>query len=172
MKNQKSKILRNSYRAITLVELMIGIVFLGITMLAVGIVIADSHKSWSRMYERTYSDVVTESHTARRTFDRIIRQASTDKITLDSGHSWVKVYYYSDPNLTSPDRYARFYQYGDSLKLEHGNSETGVVISSKTLCSNVQTSVFNQQGRSVQMILRLDDGSQTQTVVTSAVAHN
>jgi len=168
----KVKTQRTYNSGITMVELMLAVVFLGIILLAIGIVIADGHKGWSRMYERTYSDVVTESHTARRTFDRIIRQASKDGIELDSGYSWVKVLYYSDPNLSSPDLYARFYQSGDLLKLDYGNAQTGVVTSSQTLSSNVQSCVFNRRGRSVQMILQLDDGSQTQTVVTSAVAHN
>lgn len=174
MKPVKTKTIdrKTGRRGLTLVELMLGILFLGITLCAVGIVLAESHKGWSRMFDRTYSDVVTDSHTARRTFDRVIRQASTERITLDSGNSWVKVYYYSDADLVNPDRYAQFYKYNDSLKLDHGDSETGDVISSQVLCSNVQTCVFNQQGRSVQMILQLDNGSQTRTVVTSAVAHN
>ena len=42
----------------------------------------------------------------------------------------------------------------------------------RTVCRNVTDCVFKRVGRSVQMILTLDDGTQANTVVSGAVLNN
>lgn len=155
-----------------LVELVAAILLLGIAVLGVGIVLADSQRGWNAMYNRIYSDVVTDGHIARRTFDSIARKASSEKFLLDDYGKWLEVYYYADANSAVVDRYARFYLSGSELKVEYGNLDTKEVLRSQRVCSNVSFCVFTTVGTSVQMILKLDNGSETATVMSSAVTHN
>jgi hypothetical protein len=154
------------------VELIIATVVAAIVLLGIGAVVADSQRGWNKMYNRIYSDVVTDGLIARRTFDRIIRQSSRNNILLDDMGSWVEVRYYQDSDSTVLDRYARFYVAGSELKVEYGNLDPGEVLSTQTVCSNVSSCGFRTAGTSVQMVLRLDNGSEAATVMASAVAHN
>jgi hypothetical protein len=133
------------------------------------------------MYNRVYSDVVTNSYVARKTFDAVIRKASSEKLLLDEDGTWLEVYYYADANSASADCYARFY-YSESgqtetgaegqLNIEYGKAEPRETLTIRTICENVSSCVFKAAGRSAQMILTLDDGQQTVTVVSSSVMHN
>jgi prepilin-type N-terminal cleavage/methylation domain-containing protein len=159
-------------KGLTLVELMVAAAIGGIVMFGVAIILADGQRGWNAMYNRTYSDVVTDGHIARRTFDRVIRKASSNNITLDDADLWVEVRYYQDANSIVVDRYARFYEADGQLNIEYGRPDPRETLSIQTICGNVSGCVFKAQGASVQMILTLDNGSQTATVVSSAVAHN
>ena len=86
--------------------------------------------------------------------------------------SWIEVYYYADTSSVDVDRYARFYTTDGDLNLEYGQLEPREAIDIETLCGNVSECTFKQAGTSAQMMLTLDDGIQTKSVVTSAVAHN
>jgi len=156
----------------TVIELMIAMIFLGIVTVGVGIVLADSQRGWNQMYNRIYSGVVTDGHVARRMFDTVIRKASRQNIQVDGAGTWVEVYYYADANSAVVDRYARFYLSGEELKVEHGNLDPGDVLSTRRICPNVSSCVFTTTGTAVQMVLRLDNGSERATVMSSAVAHN
>jgi len=161
----------------TLTELMVATVIVAIVVLALGSVVADGVRGWQRMYDRVYADVVTDGFVARRVFDRIIRKASWEMYLVgDSGES-LEVYYYSSGAATTLDRYGLFYVSGGELKVEHGDwapdSESPKTpTNTEIVCSNVSSCVFKGDGRSAQMILTLDDGSQSVTVVSSAVMHN
>ena len=159
-------------KGLTLVELMVAVAIGGIVMFGVAIILADSQRGWHAMYNRTYSDVVTGGHIARRTFDRVIRKASRDNITLDDSGLWVEVRYYQDADSIVVDRYARFYEDDGQLNIEYGRLDPRETLNVQTVCENVSGCVFKAQGTSVQMILTLDNGSQTATVVSSAVMHN
>ncbi len=163
-------------RAFTLIELMVATVLAIIVVSGIGFILADSQRGWNRMYERIYSDVVTDSYVARKRFDSVVRKASGEKFFLDDYGNWVEVYYYADANSTALDRYARFIYQGDgSLYLENGTVDVASVkatSSVETVCGNVTSCVFAASGRSVQMILTLDNGSQSASVVTSCVMHN
>lgn len=159
-------------RGFTLVELTIATTLAIIVMFAMGIVIADCTRGWHVTYNRIYSDVVTNSYVARRAFDTVIRKASRQMFLLGDTGNWLEVYYYADPNSTAVDRYARFYLSGNELKIEYGSLDPRTALSTWTICSDVSSCVFKGDGRSVQMILTLDNGSQTATVVSSAVMHN
>ena len=161
-------------KGFTLIELVIAIAVMVIVILSVAIILVDSQRSWNAMYNRIYSDVVTDGHIARRTFDRVIRKASRDKIALDDAGLWVEVRYYQDADSTVVDRYARFYEADGQLNIESGTLNPRETLNVQTVCENVSDCVFMAQGTSVQMILRLDNGSEAATVVSSAVAvvHN
>lgn len=161
--------IRNGF---TLVELMITSVIMVIVGLAIGVVIVDGQIGWNTMYERINSDVVTDGYVVRKKFDTVMRNASRNRFVLADDGSWIEVYYYADASSTVVDRYARFYVADSDLKLEYGQLEPSEVIGSETLCENVSECTFKQAGTSVQMTLTLDDGIRTNTIVTSAVAHN
>ena len=158
----------------TIVELMIAVMLSAIVMFGIGAMVVDSQRGWQRMYNRIYSDVATDSYVARKTFDSVIRKASGEMLLLDDAGSWLEVYYYADANSAVVDRYARFsYDEGDSqLSIEYGIVEPRQTLSIQTVCGYVSSCVFKRAGRSAQMILTLDDGSQTATVVSSSVMHN
>jgi len=162
-------------KGFTLVELMVGVAFLGIVTLSVGIVLADSQRGWIAMYNRVYSPVVTDAETARRTFGSIVRKASKNNIVVDDTGTWVEVRYYQDLTSTYLDQFARFYTSGNELKVTYCSIDTVGEINellTQTLSSNVSSCVFIPIEGSVQMILKLDNDSETATVVTSVIAHN
>ena len=70
------------------------------------------------------------------------------------------------------DRYARFYEANGMLSFEYGQLSPRQTLGLETVCANVSDCTFTQAGRSAQMLLTLDDGTQTKTVVSSAVTHN
>jgi hypothetical protein len=170
MKTLKAK--RTDAGGFTIVELMVAVLMLGVVILGIGMVLADSQRGWNDMYDRVYSDVVTGGHVARRTFDSTVRQAGKDYVTLASDGSWVQVRYYQSAASTDFDRYARFYVDAGELKLERGTLDPVATLSINTICPNVSSCVFSRIGKSVQMVLELSDGTEQLTVVTSAVAHN
>ncbi|MGB2806445.1 MAG: hypothetical protein WBC22_01795 [Sedimentisphaerales bacterium] len=170
-----SKKKRMSNRGFTIIELMIATGLASAVVVGVGMLLVDSQRGWNRMYSRTYSDVSTDSHVARRRFDSVVRNASNQGILLSADGSWVEVYYYSDPNSAVVDRYARFYNYSDNssqLIIEYGVVQPRQTLNTETICGNVSSCVFKSAGNSVQMLLTLDNGSQSATIVTSAVPHN
>ena len=159
-------------KGFTLVELVITGVVAVIVLLGIGVVLVDSQRGWNAMYNRVYSDVVTDGHIARRMFDAVVRKASREDILLDEAGTWIEVHYYQDSDSVELDQYARFYLSGDELKIEYGNLDPGEELSTQTVCSNVSSCVFMVTGASVQMVLRLDNGSEAATVMSSAATHN
>jgi len=158
----------------TLIELVVAMVAAVIVIIGIGAILADSQRSWHRMYNRVYSDVVVDSYVARKRFDVVIRKASSENFLLDDAGSWIEVYYYADGNSAVVDRYARFYESDDDdqLNVEYGKLNPRETLTTQTVCENVSDCIFKRAGRSAQMILTLDNGSQTATVTSSAVMHN
>ena len=159
-------------KGFTLVELMITAVIMIIVGLAIGVVIVDGQTGWNTMYDRVHSDVVSDGYVARNKFDAVIRRASKRRFVLAGDGSWIEVYYYADASSVAVDRYAYFFGTDGELKLEYGQLAPREVIGVETLCENVSECTFKQAGTSAQMILTLNDGTRTNTIVTSAVAHN
>jgi len=124
------------------------------------------------MYQRAHSDVVTDAYIARKTFDAVIRKASRENLLLDDAGQCLEVAYYAGEDSTSLDRYARFYLAGDELKIDYGQLDPRSRLTTQTVSRNVSNCLFKQLGKSVRMILTLDNKTQTMTVVSSAVMHN
>jgi len=162
----------------TLVEMAMVILLAAIVMSGVGVIIADSQRGWSVMYNRIYSDIVNDSYVARRAFDAVIRKASREKFSLDPAGTWLEVYYYADSDSTALDRYAHFYcstsqgSTTSQLNVEHGILDPKETLFTQTICTNVSSCVFKQAGKSAQMVLTLSDGAQTFPVISAAVMHN
>jgi len=159
-------------KGLTLIELMTAAAIIPIMGFGIAIVLADSQRGWNAMYNRIYSHVVTDSHVARRMFDAVIRKSSSQSYVLDGGGTSVETYYYSDPNVPFLDGYACFFVAGNHLYVEYGQLNPKQTTNIETICGNVASCVFRANGRSVQMFLTLDNGSQRITTVTSAVMHN
>ena len=159
-------------RGFTLIELIIAMAIMLIVVLAIGIALVDGQRGWSIQYDRIYSDVVTDGYVAKKKFDAVMRSASGETISLGDDGSWVKVYYYANDDSTVVDRYAYFYVANGDLNVEYGLYPNKETLSVETVCGNVSGCTFAQVGRSIQMILTLDNGTQTNTVISSAVTHN
>ncbi len=159
-------------RGFTLIELMIAIAIMVIVVLAIGVALVDGQRGWNYMYDRIYSDVVTDGYVARKKFDAVLRKASREKFLIDPAGGWVEVYYYANDASTVVDRYARFSASGGKLNVEYGQLDPKATDTIETVCGNVSSCTFVQLGRSIQMILKLDNGAQTNTVITSAVTNN
>jgi hypothetical protein len=157
---------------ITIVEVVIAAVASVIVMVGVGITIVDSQRGWNRMYSRTYSDVVTDSYVARKMFDTAVRKSSREMYLIDDAGQWVEVYYYSSAAASEVDRYTRFSVSSGDLNVEYGELDPRATSSVQTVCSNVSSVSFSGTGTAIQMILNLDDGTQSATVTCSAVMHN
>lgn len=173
MSEQMLKNKTRNRRGFTLVEMMVASAMAVIVVLGLAMSLSDGQRGWNNMYNRVYSDVVTGSHIAARTFDRIVRKASTEQLLIDGDGQWVEVYYYADPNSGSVDRYAHFYQTDDkNLCVEYGERDPRETLGTVNICRNVSSCSFIQTGRSIQMVLTLNNGREELTTVTSAVMHN
>lgn len=159
-------------KGFTLVELMITTVIMIVVGLAIGVVIVDGQTGWNTMYDRLNSDVITDGYVARKKFDAVMRSASRGQSLMASDGSWIEVYSYASSSSTVVDRYSRFYVSDGDLNLEYGQIEPRSTLSVDTVCGNVSTCTFQQVGVSTQMTLTLDNGTQTNTIVSSAVTHN
>ncbi len=140
--------------------------------LAIGVVIVDGQIGWNTMYDHMNSDVVTDGYVARKKFDVVMRSASRGQSLVDADGAWVEVYSYASPSSTVVDRYSRFYVSDGDLNLEYGQVEPRATLSVDTVCGNVSECTFQQIGTSTQMALTLDNGTQTNTIISSAVTHN
>ena len=159
-------------RGFTLVELMITMVIMIVVGLAIGVVIVDGQTGWNNMYNRLNADVVTDGYVARKKFDVVMRSASRGQSLVDGDGDWIEVYSYASPSSAKVDRYSRFYVSDGDLNLEYGQVDPRVTLSVETICGNVSDCTFKQVGTSTQMTLTLDNGTQTNTIVSSAVTHN
>jgi len=159
-------------RGFTLVEMMITMSIMSIVGLAIGVVIVDAQTSWNVMYDRINSDVVTQGYAARIKFDAVVRGASSQRFAIANDGSWIEVYTYASDSSTEIDRYRRFYVLDGDLNAEYGQLNPKSTLSTETVCENVSACTFSQNGKAVQMTLTLVDGNQTNTIVSSAYAHN
>jgi prepilin-type N-terminal cleavage/methylation domain-containing protein len=155
----------------TLIELMIALSVMCIASLAIGVVVVEGQNGWSTMYARTNSDVVTDGYVVRKKFDSQIRGANGDSALITNNGSSVEVYS-SSSGSGILDRYTRFYVDGTDLNMEYGQLDPKEMISQETVCGNVSKCTFYQVGRSIQMILTLENGSNSNTIISSAMRHN
>jgi prepilin-type N-terminal cleavage/methylation domain-containing protein len=168
----------------TMIELLVTMGLAAIVILAMGITLADNQKGWRKMYDRVYSDVVTDAYITRMTFDRIVRQSTIRSQLIDgdpyavTGSSSLRVYYYEDPQTSVDlDKYATF-RIGETLLLvDYGDLDPGTLDPqgsprTVTLARDVESVSFSVDGVAVQITLTLDNDKERMTVTTSAYRHN
>ncbi len=164
-------------RAFTLMELMVTMALSTIVILGMGVILVDNQKGWSMMYDRTFSDVVTDAYIARDVFAKVARKSSMKASAIGSNGEFIQVYYYDSAVATIPDRYSKFYVSSGSLLVDYGDMEPGTwntlsVLSTMTLARNVDSVKFDVTGTSVQMVLSLNNNKEAMTIACSAVRHN
>jgi len=183
----RTKRLKGGNAAFTLTEMTAAMLIMAIVILGMGLTFVDSSRGWARVYGRACEGVVADAFAARRAFDSIARRSVMDSCSLAAGGDSIVLFYYNDSTSASPDRYARFYLFDDELRVERGDilddaihqyeysawsaehySATGWV----TLAGSVTDVGFSANGACVRMILKLDDGTVSMTVTTSANRHN
>lgn len=156
----------------SLVELIIAMVVMVITTASIGTILVNNISGWSRLYNSAYSDVMVDGYVAKNKFEAIIRKASSTGISLDDSGEWAEVYSYNSIFSNFPDRYALFYTSEKDLMLEQGQLNPKASTNVETVCTNVSQCKFSKAGISVQMELKLDNGTQKNTVLISAVPQN
>ena len=172
------KRIKNRNGGFTLVELILATLTSLIIILTVGIVLADSHKGWHTMYDRTYGDITTGGYVAKSAFDMVIRKSSisTKMPIVGSSGEYIEVYYYASSSSATPDRYAKFYKSGDSLYVDYGPLDTsGLTLdatSTVELAKAVKSVKFSGIGTYIQMILTLGDDSRSLVVTCATNRHS
>jgi len=172
---KKTKMMKNRLtvqNGFTSIELLITMIIMLIPILVVGVILADSNRGWHIMYNRINSDVVADSYVAAKAFDALVRRASKDGVLVDDDSHWVEVNYCANSESVVADRYALFFMAEGDLVIEYGQLEPKEALSTRTVCQNVSDCVFKQVGQSIQMTLKIDNGTQANTIVSSAVMHN
>lgn len=150
----------------TLIELMVTVFTSFIVIFGVGVYMVDIYRGYGLMYDRVHGQMVQDAYVAKRAFDGIVRKAASANVS-DTG---AEFYYWQDFSQPNPDCRAEFYMDGAGrLMLANGLlSNPGI----ECLAENVTDCKFYVTGRSVQMVLTLDDGRRSVKVSSSAVAHN
>ena len=159
-------------RGFSLTELGAVMALAPVVMLSMGLVLADTQRGWNQMYNRLNKGVAIDAHVARKAFDATVRKSSMNREHFDADE--VEVYHHNDSvSSTYLDRYAKFYKDGTELLVEHGqldsNGNPSGTPQTITLADNVEAVNFSKNGASLQMVLRLDDGSKSLTLMTSAM---
>ncbi len=158
------------YSGFTLVELVMGFLVAGVSVLCIGFFMADNQRCYSEIYQQALSDDSQDERVVKAVFNKTIRQASfAGTASVDTNGQWLEVQYYSSSAVASPDRYALFYVSNGTLSLEKGVLETHQQLSTQSVCDNVNAVQFDLAGTSVQMFLDIDDGTKIRRVNISAV---
>ena len=165
-------------QGLTLTELAVTILITSIVVMAIGVVMLDSHRGWLDSYAKIHGGAAGDAAMVQVAFDIIVRKASHSKYLMSSLDD-LMVYYYEDwQNSTFLDRYARFYRSTDNTSefyVEHGTLQedgTAQKLSAVQLCSTVTDAEFRPTSGGIEMKLALNDGRETTTVLTTAILHN
>jgi type II secretory pathway pseudopilin PulG len=169
--NRKNKM---RHRGFTIVEVMAATVMSSIVIFGIALLLADSQKGWNNTYNHVYSQLVSDSYAAQKSFEGVIRKGSKTHVTRGVNNDWVEIQYYKTDDSTALDGYARFTysQNENNLSLEHGNLSPRATTSTETICENVDSCLFTQVGSSVHMSLTLDNGNRSLSVMGCAVLSN
>ena len=155
---------------LTMVEMIVSLLAASVLVLSTGAFLADNQTAFNDAYDHAYSAAAEDETTARLVFQRIVRQATvaaTASVAPDG--SWLQVQYRSGVDAVTPDRIARFYLSDKNLMLETIALETKQILATETVCRNVDSASFALTGDAAQMFLKVDDGSVTRFVNSSAV---
>ncbi len=161
-------------KGLSAIELAVGGVIASIVLFGISGVLASSQRGWNRMYNRVYSEVVTQGHIAKRAFDGIMRKSSSAGLQIDTYGKWIEVNYYQSDDSAELDRYARFfYDEGEKeLYVEYGQLNPKETTSTAVVCRNVTNCIFRRSGDSVHMLMTINNGCESQTIGTSDQLHN
>jgi len=172
MKNKSKR------KGMTLMELAVTILLTAITILVIGVVMLDSHRGWLDAYAKVHGGAADDAAMIQAAFEKIVRKASSSKYLLN-GLDDLTVFYYQDWQSSAwLDRYARFYRAEENpseFYIEHGTvDEDGdtAVVSTIQACTNVTDAEFKPTSGGIEMKIRLDDGRETTTALTTAILHN
>ena len=141
---------------------------------AFGMALLCGHRTWNVTYAKVYSDVRTDGQVVLRRFDALVRK-SVNGQTVIASQEQLEVCYFNDSDSTFADRYAILYESDGDMLVEYGTvTSVGVksTTSVETLCGDVSSCAFSISGKSVEMVLALNDGEQSNTVVSSAYLQN
>jgi hypothetical protein len=154
----------------TLTDTAVSLALVAVLILAMSTFLADNQRAFNKVYAGTFSSVADGALTARAVFQKTIRQASSaaGTATVAADGSWLEVRYYSAPDISTPDRLARFEVSGQELRLLKSVLDTGQTLSLETVCGNVESVQFNLVGGSAQMFLTVQDGGVSRVVNTCA----
>lgn len=156
-------------------ELILTILLSGIMVAAVGLVMVDSHRGWLDSYAKVHGGAADDAAMSGTAFERIVRKASRSRYEL-TGIDDLTVYYYQDwQTSTELDAYGRFYRSQDApeeLYLETGSLDPQRVEATVRLASNATDVQFRAFSGGIEMILLLDDGRESTTLVMPAILHN
>lgn len=171
----KKRPLRLYRKGYTLVELMTVMAMSSIVLLSVGITLVGSQRGWNHMYTYVHGDIATGAFTARKTFEAVVRKSSMKSETL--GDDEFGVYYYANVASSSRlDRYALFYVTDGDLRIDYGqldeNGNPEDASRTVILAEYVENVYFSVDGTCAKMTLVLDNGTESATVVSSAVRYN
>ena len=166
-------------RGFTLTELVAVIAMAGIITLGVGVLLANSQKSWGTLSERVYGNSAVDNFAAQKAFDTVCRKASLRKHVLGEADDSLELYYWDGSSTASiPENYARFYQNDDEVFVEYGQNQSGTwqpdtETDSTTIqiARHVDSLKFTFEGTSIQMYLNYTDADMT-PMVCSSVRHN
>lgn len=169
--------MKTKRRGLTLIELMVTIVIVGVIVCTIGVLLVDTHRGWLDSYAKIYGGAADDAAMAQVAFDKIIRKASRTRYQM-AGLDDLTVYYYADwQTSTQLDRYARFYRKADApteFCVEHGDwdGSTKKADSTVTLAAHVADLEFKPTSGGIEMLLALNDGRETTTLVTTSILHN
>ena len=160
-------------------ELVTVMAMVGIITLGVGVLLANSQKSWGTLFERVYGDSAIDSFAAHKAFDTVCRKASLRKYVLSESGDSLELYYWDNSSTAStPENYARFYQSDDEVFVEYGQNQSGTWQpdteadpTTIQIARDVASLKFAFEGTSVQMYLNYTE-TNMMPMVCSSVRHN
>ena len=160
-------------------ELVTVMAMVGIITLGVGVLLANSQKSWGTLFERVYGGSAIDSFAAHKAFDTVCRKASLRKHVLNESGDSLELYYWDDSSTAStPENYARFYQSNDEVFVEYGQNKSGTWQpdteadpTTIQIARDVDSLKFTFEGTSVQMYLNYTE-TNIMPMVCSSVRHN
>jgi len=159
-------------RGLTLIELLLAMTVSVVILAAIGVAMVGGIHGYSRIYGRASSGVLGDGYVTSRAFKAAIRKSSVSSVSIDQKGVSLRAQYHSSLSSTRLDRYVRFYLSGRELRMEHGNVSPSQRLRTQTLCSDVSSCTFSRAGNTVQMVLETDDGSETSTLLASAIPQN
>ncbi|MEN8126839.1 MAG: prepilin-type N-terminal cleavage/methylation domain-containing protein [Planctomycetota bacterium] len=169
----------NRRKGFTLIELVVVIATVSIMTLGVGVLLANSQKSFGSLFGRVYSDSTINSFSAQQAFDAVCRKASLRRHVLSESGDSLELYYWDNTSTASvPENYAHFYQLGDGLFVEYGKTRDGAWQpdtetdpTSLQIGHDVDSVKFSLEGTAVRMHLNYTDAA-VLPVACSSVRRN